>query len=296
MRGFVVLLAALMLLSPGLAATRYGESEVRELVEIAQAEGQPEARRAKAIRELAHTELRTQMALLRRLMREERSLDIRLASACTLATLGDRKAPRDLLLACAYDGSKTPNCTRSDVLLALARVGDPAAEMHLEKALREPAPPGEPFYYADVCRALGLLNTPGARKLLFSALRDGGSPEVRYAAVTPLAGTALDRQNPDRAAAAEALACAARLEPDEKTAEQAASALFWNGADGAAFYRLLEADPDPKVRARAARVMDRHYLSAPRLERLRRALARERAPQVREAIEATLASQSRAGK
>jgi HEAT repeat protein len=291
MRWLTACLVLTSLAYPALAGPKYGEREVADLVEIAQAEKQPEARRARAIRELEHTEIRTQLSLLRRLLREERSLDIRLSAACTLAALGDRKAPRDLLLVSAYDGSRTPNCSRSDVLLALARMGDPAAEMHFEKALREDAPPDEPFYYADVCRALGILNTPGARKLLLRSLREGSS-SLRQAVITPLSPLAADPQAAERDEARLLILNAARADPDEKVAEQAASALLWCGVDGPGFFRMLGSDPDPKVRARAARVMDRHYLSPARLARLRAALARETDPDARGAMEKTLASQS----
>src|SRR5205814_9190044 len=129
------------------AATRYGESQVAALVEIARAEDQAESRRAKAIRELEHTDVRTQMPALRKLLREERSVDIRLCAACVLVALGDLRSPRDLLLATAYEGSRSPNCSRSDVVLALGKLGDPSAEFHLEKALREPCPPDEPLFH-----------------------------------------------------------------------------------------------------------------------------------------------------
>ena len=75
-------------------------------------------------------------------------------------------------------------------------------------------------------------------------------------------------------------------------AEQAASALLWNGVDGAGFFGLLERDPEPKVRARAARVMNRHYLSPARLVRLRAALSRETDPAVRAAMEVTIRGQA----
>jgi len=280
------LLAAL----PAAAAPKYGASQVAELVEIAQAEKAPEARRAKAVRELEHTDERAHLSLLRRLLREERSLDIRLSAACTLAALGDQKSPRDLLLASAYDLEHTPNCTRSDVLRALGRIGDPAAEMHFERALKSPAPADEPYFFIDTCRALSELDTPGARKLLLNTLRDGG-PEVRFAAITPLGILASNRRNADRLAARDALLHAARLDPDEKVAEQAASALLWMGVDGPAFFNLLENDPSPQIRSRAARVMNRHYLTAARVKRLRAALERETEPSVRAAIEKTLGSQ-----
>lgn len=270
-------------------APRLREGEVAVLVEIVGSERQPEARRAQAIRQLENTDLRTHMPLLRRLLREERSLDVRLAAACTLAAHGDLKSPKDLLLATAYDAERTPSCSRSDVLLALARTGDPAGEMHLERALQRPAPADEPFYYADVCRALGMLNTPGARRLLLAALA-ANTPEVRYAAVSRVAGLAANPKQrwPE---AAESLRYSARLDADEKVAEQAASALLWSGVDGPGFFRLLESDQDPKVRARAARVMNRHYLTPARLQRLRAALAREQDPGVREAMETTLSGQ-----
>jgi HEAT repeat protein len=291
MRWIPLILVALLAV-PGTAAPRYGEREVAQLLEIASSEKEPEERRARAVRELENTDVRTHLSVLRRLMREERSQDIRLSAACTLAALGDRKSPQDLLLVSAYDRVKTPNCPRSTVLLALSRTGNPAAEMHLEKALKEDAPAGEPFFYQDVCRALGILNTSGARSLLLSALRDGSVP-VRHAAVTPVSAVARDARSPDREAARKAILQAARQDLEEQVAEQAASALLWNGVDGSGFFQLLESDPDPRVRARAARVMNRHYLSPARLQRLRAALAREKDPDVRAAIEATLRDQKK---
>lgn len=289
-RSFWWLAVSLVLAAPAVAVPKYGARQVAELVEIAAAEKAPEARRAKAVRELEHTDERAHLSLLRRLLREERSLDIRLAAACTLAALGDQKSPRDLLLASAYDLEHTPNCTRSDVLRALGRIQDPAAEMHFERALKSPAPPDEPYFYIDACRALAELDTLGARKLLLNTLRDGG-PEVRFAAITPLGTLAANRVYAARSEVRDALVHVARLDPDEKVAEQAASALFWMGVDGAAFFHLLENDPTPEVRARAARVMNRHYLSPPRVKRLRAALARETDSSVRAAIEKTLGSQ-----
>lgn len=280
----------LTLALPAATAPKYNARQVAELVEIARAEKAPEARRARAIRELEHTDERMHLSLLRRFLREERSLDIRLAAACTLAALGDHKSPRDLLLASAYDLERTPSCSRSDVLRALGRIGDPAAELHLGRALKTAAPEDEPYFYSDICRALAELDTPGAYQLLLGAIRDGG-PEVRYAAVSPLGTLGTDPTNEFRPAAREALLLAARLDPEEKVAEQAASALFWMGVDGPAFFELLEKDPAPVVRIRAARVMNRHYLSPARLARLRAALAREQDPSVRAAIEKTLASQ-----
>lgn len=280
----------LVLAAPAAAAPKYGARQVAELVEIAQAEKAPEARRARAVRELEHTDERGHLSLLRRLLREERSLDIRLSAACTLAALGDQKAPRDLLLASAYDLEHTPNCSRSDVLRALGRIRDPAAEMHFERALKSPAPEDEPYFHIDACRALAELDTPGARTLLLNSLRDGGAG-VRFATITPLGNLAAKRDYAARSAVRDALAHAARLDPDEKVAEQAASALFWMGVDGAAFFNLLENDAAPEVRSRAARVMNRHYLSPPRVKRLRAALARETDATVRAAMEKTLGSQ-----
>jgi hypothetical protein len=290
MRWSRMLAVALCLILPAGAAPRYGEAQVAALLEIAQAEREPEARRAQAIRALAQTEVRTHLGVLRRLLREERSLDIRLSAAVTLAALGDRSAPRDLLLATAYDGSRTPNCTRSDVLLALARTGDPTAELHLARALQSEAPADEPQLHAEACRALGILNTPGARKLLLSSLRDG-TPEIRRATVPPLSTMAKTAPAPDREAARKALVRAAQADPDESVAEPAAGALLWNGVDGPAFFALLEHGREPAVRARAARVMNRHYLSPARLQRLRAALARERDPGVRQTMQETLAGQ-----
>ena len=285
-----VLLLGLVTAAP--AAPRYDERQVAELVEVAQAEKAPEARRAKAIRELENTDIRTHLGVLRRLLTQERSLDIRLSAACTLAALGDHKAPRDLLLASAYVGERTPNCTRSDVLLALGRVGDPAAEMHLERALKGGAPEDEPYFYADACRALAMLNTQGARRLLIGSLRDGATP-LRQAAVTPLGTLAKDRRAPDYALIRDALIQAARSDAADEVAEQAASALFWMGVDGPAFYQLLERDPEPGVRSRAARVLNRHYLSAERVQRLKTVLALETDPAVRAAMQATLSNQPR---
>jgi len=285
----VVALAA-ALSAPSGSAPRHSPAGVAELLEIAQAEREPEERRARAIRELEHTEVRTHLGVLRRLLREERSLDIRLSAACALAALGDRKAPKDLLLATAYDGTRTPNCSRSDVCLALGRLGEPAAVLHLERALQSPLPADEPYFYVDVCRALGMLGTADARRLLLVTLRDG-SVEARHATIAPLTVVARDSRCPQGPGARAALATAARSDPEEKVAEQAASALFWGGVDGAAFWRLLESDPSPQVRTRAARVMDRHYLNAARLGRLRQAVAREKDPAVREALERTLGRQ-----
>ena len=290
MRRWVMVGMMCSLVLPATAAAKYSEPQVAELVAVAEAEKAPEAQRAKVIRQLENTDVRTHLSVLRRLLRQERSLDIRLAAACTLAALGDRKAPRDLLLASAYDGERTPSCSRSDVLLALGRLGDPAAELHLERALKATAPEDEPYYYADACRALVALNTPGARTLLLTSLRDGATP-VRHAVITPLGNLALDRAAPEQVAARKALLHAARFDPDEKVAEQAGSALFWMGADAASFLSLLEHDPEPAVRARAARVMNRHYLSAARIQRLRTALKHEKDATVRTAMEKTLASQ-----
>lgn len=292
MRWLAVIGLALVVAAPISAEAKYGEREVAELIAIAEAEKQPEARRAKAIRELEHTELRTHLSLLRKLIREERSLDVRLACALTLAAHGDRKAPRDLLLVCAYDRSRTPNCPRSDVFLALGRIGESAGELSLSRALEEPAPPDEPYFYHDLCRALSLLDTPNTRRLLLQALGSNDNPALRHAAVSPLAAIATDRDSPERQAAAEALVRAARSDEDEKVAEQAASALLWSAVDGPAFFRMLTEEPDPRLRARAARVMDRHLLNAARLARLRAALERETDQEVRRVMEATLASQT----
>lgn len=291
MRWISVGLVALALAGPlGAAPARISDAEAARLTEIAASERQPEARRALAIRQLEQAPTRDHLSLLRRLLREERSLDIRLASACTLAAQGDLKSPRDLLLATAYDQERTPSCTLSDVMIALARTGEPAAEMHLERALKREAPGDEPFYYQDVCRALSILNTPNAQRLLVQALQ-AGSPAVRYAAVSPAARLALDPKAPHRAAAADALRLAAAADVEEKVAEQAASALLWSGVDGAMFFRLLESSPDAKVRARAARVMNRHYLTPARLARLQAALEQEQDPGVRAEMSATLQGQ-----
>jgi hypothetical protein len=293
MRWFVSLFLCLAVAAPGPAEpAKLREAEVAQLVEIAAAERQPEARRAQAIRQLEKADSREHLALLRRLLREERSLDIRLAAACTLAAQGDLKSPKDLLLATAYDQERTPSCTLSDVLIALARTGDPAAEMHLERALKREAPVDEPFYYQDACRALTILNTPNAQKLLVQALQSGSTP-VRFAAVSPVAKLALNPKSPHRSPAADALRLAAAADTDEKVAEQAASALLWDGVDGKTFFRLLEASPDVRVRARAARVMNRHYLSASRLARLRSAYDFETDPVVRTEMKATLDGQKK---
>jgi HEAT repeat protein len=271
-------------LAPAHAENRYGERAVAELVEIAGSEKEPENRRARAIRELEHTTVRTQISVLRRLLREERSEDLRVAAACTLAALGDSKAPLDLLLVTAYDGKRTATCSRGEILIALGRTGSPSGEFHLQRALQASAPTDEPYYHSDVCRAIHLLGTPGARKLLLDCMRDG-SPEYRLAAVKPLTQLCLDRKEPFRNEAADLLRSAARRDPDEKVAEQAASALFWDGIDGAAVYRMLEADTEPRVRARAARAIGRQQLSLPRLERLRLARSREKDPNVQAAID-----------
>ncbi len=272
------------------ADSKYDAGQVSSLVEVAAAEKEPEGRRAQAIRQLANTDVRTHLSTLRRLMREERSLDIRLSAACTLTALGDTKAPRDLLFVSAYDGSKTPNVTRTDVLLALGRLGDPAAEMHFERALLVDPPADEPYFLTDGCRGLAKLNTPGSRLLLLRVLRDG-KPPLRLAAIGALSGLALQKSYPDRAAARAALVNTARTDVDDSVAEQAASALFWSGVDGAAFYKMLEAEPDPKLRIRAAKVMNRHYLLPPRLSRLEKVLAREKSPAVRAVMQATVDSQ-----
>lgn len=272
------------------APKKYGEEAVARLVEIVQAEREPENRRAKACRELEHTEIRTHLSVLRRILREERSPDIRLAAACTLAALGDTRAPRDTLLATAYEGSRTATCSRSDVLIALGRVGDPAGVMHLEKALKSEVPEDEPYFYNDACRALRMLDSPEANRALLHALRDGNAA-VRHATISPLSGVATDRDNPDREDAKAAIIRAALIDPDEKVAEQAASALFWSGVAGAAFYEMLEKNPEPAVRIRAARVLNRHYLNEVRVKRLQAAFARETHPEVRAAMEKTLAGQ-----
>lgn len=287
---WTLLLAAGAATFPAAAAPQYGERQVSALLEIATAEKEAEGRRAQAVRELEKTELRSHLPALRRLMREERSLDIRLSAACVLVALGDRSAPRDLLLATAYDGERTPHCSRGDVLLALGRLGDPAGVLHLERALRNEAPADEPEYHADACRALAALETPAAHRVLAAALRDGAEP-LRATAVTPLSRVARGR-SPERLAARQALLMAARQDPAERVAEQAASALFWDGVDGPGFYNLLERDPEPRVRARAARVMNRHYLTPPRVQRLRAALGREQHPEVRSAMEKTLQGQA----
>lgn len=274
---------------PAQGGVRYGEAEVGELVEIATSETQPEARRARAIRELARTDVRSHAPALRRMVRQERSLDIRLAAACTLVALGDHKSGKDLLLAAAYDQERTPNCSRTDVLLALGRTRDPAAEFHLARVFTLPVPEDEPNLREEACRALGMLGTPGARRLLKERLRLG-EPGVRYAAVHPLT---LPVEGKVDAEAAALLRITARTDPDERVASQAMSALLWNGVAGPAFFELLERDPDPRVRARAATAMNRHYLSPSRLARLRGALARESDPEVRRAMERTLQGQAR---
>ncbi len=271
-------------------AAKYGEEQVAELVEIVQSEKAPEARRAAAARELEKTDVRTHLSVLRRLLREERSPDIRLASACTLAALGDRKSPKDLLLVTAYDGNRTASVSRCDVLIALGKLKDGAALFHLERALKSPAPEDEPLYHAEAGRALGALGSPEAVQTLLSMLRDG-VPAARRACVSPLAEAARTIGHPFRSAAAAAVLQSARTDGDEGVALQAMGAVLWEGAGTPAFFPLLERDPDPKVRARAARAMDRHYLTAPRLQRLRAALLREQHPEVRAAMESTLASQ-----
>lgn len=293
-RRLIVPVLALAILAGAEAAPRLSASEAAQLAEIAASERQPERRRAQAIRQLELAQTRAHLSLLRRLLREERSLDIRLAAACTLAAQGDTKSPRDLLLATAYEQERTPSCTLSEVMIALARTGEPAGAMHLERALQREAPADEPFYYQDVCRALSILNTPNAQKLLVRALQ-AGSPAVRYAAVSPAARLALDPASPVRQEAADALRLAASADVDEKVAEQAASALFWSGVDGRLFFRLLESSPEPKVRIRAARVMNRHYLSPARLQRLKAALELETDPAVRAEIAATIEGQKKPG-
>jgi HEAT repeat protein len=277
---------------PAVAAGKYDADQVASLVEVAAAEKEPEGRRAQAIRQLANTDVRTHLSTLRRLLREERSLDIRLSAACTLAALGDRNAPRDLLFVSAYDASKTPNVTRTDVLLALGRMGDPAAEMHFERALLSDPPADEPYFLTDGCRSLANLNTAGSRLLLLKALRDG-KPPLRLAAINALSGLALQKANPDRAAARAALVNTARTDLDESVAEQAASALLWSGVDGAAFFKMLESEPNAALRMRAAKVMNRHYLPPPRLSRLQKALAKENELSVKAAMQATVDSQKK---
>jgi HEAT repeat protein len=285
----IAALLAALLCAGAAAAPRLGPGQVAELLEIAGTEKQPEARRAQAIRQLEHTDERVHLSLLRRLLREERSPDIRLAAACTLAAHGDRKSPLDTLLATAYEGERTASCSRTDVIVALGRTENPAAEFHLDRALKEEAPAGEPYFHSEACRALVRVGTPSARARLVTALRDG-SPAVRHAAVSPLASLCVPARTAYLPGVA-ALRRAAREDPDEKVAEQAASALLWSGVDGAAFFRMLEADPDPRVRSRAARVMNRHYLTPERLARLRAALAAEPHPEVRAALETTLRGQ-----
>lgn len=287
--GICLAAGLLTALPSGAANNKYGEEDVARLVEVVQSEREPESKRAKACRELEFTGVRSHLSVLRRILREERSPDVRLAAACTLAALGDLRSPRDTLLATAYEGSRTATCSRSDVLIALGRVGDPAGAMHLEKALKSEAPQDEPYFYNDACKALLMLKSAASRKVLLEALRDGSAP-VRHATISPLSVVALEAANPDRAVAREAIRRAAEYDPEEKVAEQAASALLWSGVDGAGFFRLLE-HPEPAVRVRAARVMNRHYLNEPRVKRLQVALAKEKDPTVRAAIEKTLAGQ-----
>ncbi len=278
----------------GQAAPRYGEEEVARFLEVALSESAPESERARAVRELEKTDIRTHLSSLRRLMREERSVDIRLAAAYVLVSLGDRKSPRDLLLATAYEGSRTPSVSRSEVLVGLGRLGDPAAVFHLERAVKGEIPEDEPYFYVEACRAIGMLGTADAVRLLLTSLREG-KPAVRSATLAPLAAVARSRSNPFAREAAGSVLLAARKDGDEGVAEQAMSAVLWDGAAPSQFFPLLESDPDPAVRARAARVMNRHLLTPDRRRRLQAAASKEKDPTVRKVIDATLASQAALG-
>ncbi len=274
------------------APAKYGEREVAELLEIAQAEKEPEARRARAVRELEHTMVRTHLGVLRRLMREEQSVDIRLSAAITLAALGDQKAPVDLLLVSAYDGTKTANCTRSAVLRALGQTRSVAAEFHLERALKQEPAADEPFYADDLCRALIHLGTPGARRLLMVAARDS-APAYRKAAMPHLVPIAKDPKDPWRRTASEAIHEAAEKDPDETVAEEAAATLLWAGLDEPGFFRALEQHVEPKVRTRFARALNRNNLTPARLRRLQSARVREKDPEVQQAMDGTLKGQEK---
>lgn len=288
----LIALCLLLPVSASRASPRYGDEEVLRLMEIVQAEKEPESRRAKACRELEHTEARLHLPLLRRILREDRSVDVRLCAAVTLVAHGDRKSPRDTLLATAYEGSRTPNCSRSDVLIALGRLGDPAGTMHIERALKGVAPDDEPYFLNDACRALALLNTPEALRLLSASLRDAQSPSLRHAAVSPMATLAAGSAGARRKAIADALVRAARTDPEDRVGEQAGSALFWSGVDGPAFFRLLSTDPSPAVRSRMVRVLARNYLSPARLSRVEALMAKEKDPAVREEWARARAAQS----
>ncbi len=279
--GLTTGIVMLQLGTPSLAQDRpkYGEREVAELVELARAESEPEGRRARAIRELSQTAVRSHMGALRRLMREERSLDIRLSAAITLAMLDDRQAPVDLLLVSAYDRAKTPNCSRGAVLVALGRTRNEAAVLHLERALREEPPTDEPSYSADLCRALGYLNTAASRKLLLETLSSGRS-EFRKASVQPLSQAVPTIPIAERGPIIQAIRDAARLDENADVASTAMSALLWNGVDGEGFFRLLGSDPSDAVRLRAAKTLGRHPLTPQRQSRVRALAARERNPEI----------------
>jgi hypothetical protein len=63
--------------------------------------------------------------------------------------------------------------------------------------------------------------------------------------------------------------------------------------DGAAFYQMLESASEAKLRIRAAKVMNRHYLPPARLSRLQKALAQEKEPTVKAAMQATVDGQKK---
>lgn len=291
-RGALALLCVALFGPPAASSSgnQLTEAQVAELVELATAEKEDESRRARACRELVRTNLRTPVSPLRRLLREERSVDIRLAAACTLAGLGDARAPLDTLLAAAYEGTKTPNCSRTDVIVALGMTRSPAALFHLDRTLKADLPEGDPELHREACRALARVGDAPSRDRLFACLRDP-RPGVRAAAVNPIAEIAGGPQ-PDRLVARSLLITAAVEDADEAVAHSACSALLWMGVDGPAFFRMLQ-HPDPVVRRRAVRVMDRHFLSPERLKRLEGLLASERDPGVRSEIEKALVSQRR---
>lgn len=288
-RAAPALLLAAGLLSPASASPgRQAEPSVlAALRETAASEAASEGARAKAARSLGWYRDAAAASLLRRLMRQERSLDIRLSSACALTELGDLKSPLDLLLATAYGGERTPHCTRGDLLLALGRTRNVAGELHLKRALAGEAPGAEPGYWRDLLQSLYLLATPAAHVMLLDALNDPRA-EVAVAAVSPATRIAKTTDDPLRPLARRRLVESAQRVGRERSGAQAASALFWDGVDGNAFWRMLEQAADPAIRIRAARVLRRYYLTPARLERTELALAAESHPEVRHELEATV--------
>lgn len=136
--------------------------------------------------------------------------------------------------------------------------------------------------------ALGLLDTEEAHSLLFGALRDGRTG-VGVSAVGPVSAIARRRSHPLSGRARSELVALAAVESGipETTAAQAASALFWDGIDGQAFWRLLETGR-PAQRLRAARVLTRHPLTPDRAARLEKIIPAEQDAEIRTLLEAVI--------